>query len=138
MAACKGSDFSDYRRNESKIFDDAAGAALFGQPDTHPLYGVPTLVLVSSKKPDPLRENVAFSNAAILAHNMALAATDLGVGSCYIWGAIAALSGSAELLKELNLPEGFIPCCAIGLGKTDCKYEIRDIPENRIAKSIIE
>lgn len=96
---------------------DAAGAALFGQPDMHPLYGVPTLVLVSSKKPDPMMENVAFSNAAIIAHNMALAATDLGVGSCYIWGAIAALSGSAELLKELNLPEGFIPCCAIGLGK---------------------
>ena len=117
---------------------DAAGAALFGQPDMHPLYGVPTLVLVSSKKPDPMMENVAFSNAAIIAHNMALAATDLGVGSCYICGAIAAFSGAAELLKELNLPEGFIPCCAIGLGKTDCKYEIRDIPENRIAKSIIE
>ena len=50
---------------------DAAGAALFGQPDMHPLYGVPTLVLVSSKKPDPMMEKVAISNAAIIAHNMA-------------------------------------------------------------------
>ena len=117
---------------------DTAGAVMFGQPDVHPLYGVPTLVLISSKKPDPMMENVVFSNAAIVAHNMALAATDLGVGSCYIWGAIAALSGSVELLKELNLPENFIPCCAIGLGKTDCTYEMRDIPENRITKSVIE
>ena len=116
---------------------DAAGAALFGQPDMHPLYGVPTLVLVSSKKPAPMMENVVFSNAAIVAHNMVLAATDLGVGACYIWGPTAALSGSAELLKELELPKDFIPCCAIGLGKTDCKYEVRDIPENRITKSII-
>lgn len=65
---------------------DTAGAVMFGQPDMHPLYGVPTLVLISSKKPDPMMENVVFSNAAIVAHNMALAATDLGVGSCYIWG----------------------------------------------------
>ena len=69
---------------------------------------------------------------------MALAATELGVGSCYIWGATAALSRNAEILAKLNLPEDFIPCCAIALGKTDCTYEMRDIPENKIAKTIIE
>lgn len=94
--------------------------------------------LISFKKPEPIMENTVFSNAAIVAHNMLLTATELGVGSCYIWGAIAALSGSAELLKDLKLPENFIPYCAIGLAKTDCTYEMRDIPENRIAKSVIE
>ena len=37
-------------------------------------------------------ENVMYSNAAIMLHNIALAATSLGIGSCYICGATAALS----------------------------------------------
>lgn len=117
---------------------ESTTAAMFGKPDMHPLYGAPTLILVSSKKPAPMMENVAYSNAAIMVHNMALAATELGVGSCYIWGAIAALSRNAKILAELNLPEDFIPCCAISLGKTDCTYDVRDIPENKIAKTVIE
>ena len=112
-------------------------AAMFDKPDMHPLYNAPTLILVSSKKPAPMMENVAYSNAAIMVHNMALAATELGVGSCYIWGAVAAVSHNPEILSELKLPEGFIPCCAICLGKTDEKYELKEIPTNRIAQTTI-
>lgn len=117
---------------------EASAATMFRKPDMHPLYNAPTLILVSAKKPAPMMENVSFSNAAIMVHNMALAATELGIGSCYIWGAIAALSRNAEILNELALPEDFIPCCAISLGKTDCTYELREIPMNRISTSIIE
>lgn len=117
---------------------DAAGAKMFNKPDMHPLYGAPVLVLVSSSGVTPPMENVAFSNAAIMAHNMALAAVELGVGACYIWGAVMALSADSELLAQLNLPEGFVPCCAVALGKTDCEYELRDIPENKIAKTFIK
>ena len=116
---------------------EATAATMFGKPDMHPLYGAPTLVLVSSKAPAPMMENVAFSNAAIMVHNMALAATELGVGSCYIWGATAALSRNTELLAELNLPEVFIPCCAISLGKTEEIYELREIPTNKISQNTI-
>lgn len=117
---------------------EATAAAMFGKPDMRPLYGAPTLILVSSKQPAPMMENVAFSNAAIMAHNMALAATELGAGSCYIWGATAAMSRNAELLAELKLPEGFIPCCAMAFGKTNDSYELREIPEDKIAKTFIE
>ena len=116
---------------------DKATAAMFGKPDMHPLYNAPMLVLVSSKEPAPMMENVAYSNAAIMVHNMALAATELGVGSCYIWGAIAALGHNPEILSELKLPEGFIPCCAICLGKTKETYELREIPANKIAQTTI-
>ena len=117
---------------------EASAAAMFGKPDMHPLYGAPTLILVSSRKPAPMMENVAYSNAAIMAHNMALAATELGVGTCYIWGAIAAVSRNPEVLAELKLPEGFMPCCAMFFGKTDVAYECREIPENKIGRTIIE
>lgn len=112
-------------------------ATMFGKPDMHPLYNAPTLILVSSKEPVPMMENVAYSNAAIMVHNMALTATELGVGSCYIWGAVAAASHNPEILAELKLPEGFIPCCAICLGKTEEKYELKEIPANRIAQTTI-
>lgn len=117
---------------------ETAAAAMFGKPDMHPLYSAPTLILISSRKPAPMMENVAFSNAAIMVHNMALAATELGVGSCYIWGAIAAILRAEDILAELKLPEEFIPCCAISLGKTDESYEMRNIPVDKIAKTIIE
>lgn len=117
---------------------DSVGAAMFGKPDMHPLYGAPTLILVSTKTPEKMMENVAFSNAAIVAHNMVLEATELGIGACYIWGAIAALSASTDIIQELNLPSDFIPCCAVILGKTDYVYELRDIPTDRIAKNVIK
>ena len=96
-----------------------------------PFYGAPTVILVSSLIPstDLKSVNVNFSNAAILVQNMAIAATELGIGSCHIWGAVRLLNDNESLLKELNLPEGFVPCCAIILGHPDEKYELRDIPE---------
>ena len=105
-----------------------------------PFYGAPTVILVSSLIPstDLKSVNVNFSNAAITVQNMAIAATELGVGSCHIWGAVRFLNDNGELLEELDLPEGFIPCCAITLGHTDEKYELRDVPENKIRTNFVK
>lgn len=105
-----------------------------GNPDMHPFYGAPTVILVSSVGDG----NVNYSNAAILVQNMALAATDMGIGACHIWGAVGALNGNAELVKELKVPDGMTPCCAIALGYFDGKYEIHDIPENRIRTEYVK
>ena len=104
-----------------------------------PFYGAPTVILVSSLIPstDLKSVNVNFSNAAIIVQNMAIAATELGIGSCHIWGAVRFLNDNEELLQELNLPQGMVPCCAIILGRTDEKYELRDIPENKIKTDFI-
>lgn len=112
-------------------------AMMFGKPDMHPLYGAPTLIVISSKKAAPHMENVMYSNAAIMSHNIALAAASLNIGSCYIWGAIAALSNNPEIVGLLNLPEGFIPCCSVILGKTTEEYAEKEIPE-RISRNFIK
>ena len=101
-------------------------------PDLSMLYGAPTVIVISSKMSPAPNDNTCYSNAAIIVHNMALEATELGLGSCYLWGAAFAMNESEELLKKLDLPEGFVPCCAVGLGKTDEKFTLRDIPEDRI------
>lgn len=117
---------------------DVNGAVFFGNPKLTPLYHAPTLILVSSQKPAPGMENVAYSNAAIVLHNMSLAAVELGLGQCCIWGATMALSGNEELMKKLQLPENYMPCCSVILGKTAEKYELREIPEDRIGCNIVK
>lgn len=117
-----------------------AAGAMFGKADEdfHPLYGAPVLVVVSGKIPAPGMEGTAISNAAIVAHNMAIAATELGLGVCHIWGATAGLAKSEETVKKLHLPEGFVPVCAVCIGKTEETYTEREIPADRIARTVIE
>lgn len=98
------------------------------------LYQAPELVIVSTTGSD----NVSHSNAAIVAHQMVLEAVDCGVGACHIWGCTMTLGGNAELIKELGIPEGFVPSCAVALGITDEEYSERDIPKNRISVNYIE
>lgn len=113
-------------------------ADVTGNPNMHPFYGAPIVILVSSAVAAAPAGNVNHSNAAIIVHNMALAATELGVGACHIWGAVGMLPANAELMEELSLPEGMVPCCAIALGHTDEKYELRDVQENRIKTEYIK
>lgn len=115
---------------------DSAAAKMFGNPAAHPLYGAPIFVVVSANIP-PQMDNVMFSSAAMIVHNMALMATDLGIGSCDIWGAVRALNGDPAFVQKLNLPEGFVPCCGIILGKTNETFTKRDIDFNRIGKNEI-
>ncbi len=88
------------------------------------LYGAPTMIIVSTSATD----NVGYSNAAIVAHDMSLAAVDEGVGVCHIWGSTIALAANKELIAKLGIPEGFTPACAIIVGKTDEVYAPREIP----------
>lgn len=92
------------------------------------LYGAPELIIVSTSATD----NVGYSNAAIIAHDMVLAAVNENVGACHIWGCMIALSTNPELMKKLSLPEGFTPTCAVALGKTEDTYTEREIPKERI------
>lgn len=90
-------------------------ASLFGAPDTNPLYGAPTLIIVSGI-PNKQFPNIEIANTSCIIENMALAATDAGIGSVYILGALCAFNEDKELFEELNLPEGFIPISGIALG----------------------
>ncbi len=117
---------------------EKAMADTFGNPDMHPFYGAPTVILVSSVVSECAMSNVNYSNAAIIVQNMALAATELGVGACHIWGAIGVLNASDELKASLDIPEGMTPCCAVALGHFDGKYELREVAQNRIATNYIK
>lgn len=116
---------------------DRATAKMIGDMEKRPLYGAPMLVVISEQIDDAAMENPMWSSAACMVENMALEAVALGVGSVHIWGAIRAVNASPELLAELELPDGFVPSCAIALGQTEEEYVPRDIPENRIKRSFL-
>lgn len=124
------------RNRELMAKIDTAAAQMFGNPALKPLYGAPMFILVSAKLSSP-EDNVGYSNCAGIVENMALAATELGLGACHIWGAVMAMKQNPNLVNELHLPDGFTPCCGIILGQTDVAYAEREIPEGRIATDYI-
>ena len=101
-------------RNKEFLTALNAVAKEFMKRDTDPLYGVPVMVLVSAKPGMP--PAIEFQNAAAIIENMLLTATDLGLGSVYLMGAIAALKTKPELVEMLDLPEGFVPIAAAAIG----------------------
>ncbi|WKY48172.1 nitroreductase family protein [Eubacteriaceae bacterium ES3] len=119
---------ADIEKNAGEFFDDTSRQIL---------YGAPCLILVSTILGDVKTINVPYSNAAIMANNMALAAIDSNIGSCLIWGAVMAMIYNPDLLKKLELPEGFLPCCGVVLGETDENFKERTVPLNRIAVEYI-
>jgi nitroreductase len=90
----------------------------------HPLYGAPLLIIVSSSA----EGNVPSANVGIVVHSMALAAVELGIGHCDIFGAIRELKNNAALVAQLQLPAGFSPLGALVLGVSTEDYEPREIP----------
>ncbi|HQN68671.1 MAG TPA: nitroreductase family protein [Anaerolineaceae bacterium] len=105
--------------------------------DSDPLFGAPVLVLVSVKPAGEVPQNNEYSSAAMIAHNMTLAATALGLGSCDIWGAIGLANQNPELKARFGLPEGFVAVCSVTIGETDEAMPVRDVDKQKIAKHYI-
>lgn len=99
-----------------------------GKEDAHPFYGAPTLILISSLVDEEPYSNVNYSNAAIITQNMALAACEMGVGACHIWGAVRTLNNCPDLLARLPIPDRMVPVCSVAVGQTDETYDLREIP----------
>lgn len=105
-------------------FDNGRGAFL---------YNAPYLIIISSNAND----NLAYSNCAIIAQNMVLAATNLGLGACHNWCCAMAIATNAALLQKLAIPANFKPACAIVFGKTNEGLPPRELVKDRITKNFV-
>jgi nitroreductase len=83
-------------------------------PNFDSFRGAPMAIIVSGESTG--RNSMA--DCANAMENMALAATALGLGSCYLASFKIAmeLPEGAFLLEELKLPQGYIPMFALSLG----------------------
>lgn len=93
-----------------------AGHRGAGDPEYDCIYGAPTLIIVSGET-DGTIVAVDCGNAV---ENMAVAATSLGLGSCFIASVSVVFEGSgASLKEELGIPEDFVPMFSLALGYAD-------------------
>ena len=91
------------------------------------IYAAPTVFIVSSLSTSAGK----LVSAGMIAHNIELAAEDLGLGANY----------NMECL--LNLPQGLVPkgatpLIAVTVGQTDEKFAPRDLPSDRIKTNLID
>ena len=80
-------------------------------PGYQPLYGAPVLIVLTAPK-----EGFGAVNTACAVTNMCIAATELGLGSCFVAGPTMVMDGKNELSKKVGIPDGNIPQCGLLLG----------------------
>lgn len=95
-------------------------------------FGAKTLIFVSSA---PIhRAGTDHANAGIVMENMVLAATDLGIDSVILGAAPAAVAQDVELMKDLEIPDGYTPLLGVffGYGAEDTPVKEHTIAINRV------
>ena len=83
-------------------------------PEPFDFYGASTAVLISSK--EQMLPGMDYTNAANIAENMMLAATDLGIGSCVIWASGTAAASDTILKATLAIPDEYNPLFSVVFG----------------------
>lgn len=99
----------DVLKEIDRLCDEYYGA------DTMVFFNAPTLIFVSSKK---AKYDQEFENVACIMENMAIAATDIGVGNVYLKGMTLHIE-EKTLSNILHLPEGFRAIATLGVGYPD-------------------
>lgn len=80
-------------------------------------YDAPAVFFVSHRRQN-LQPGIEWANVTSVTAMMHLEATDLGLGSVFMWGALESMRLFPELdhSSELRLPEGFVPLIALAVG----------------------
>jgi nitroreductase len=88
---------------------------------------------ITEHKQDP----VSYCNAACIIENMALAATDLGLGNVILGGVPATVAANSDLSTDLKIPAGFMPALAIAIGKAAEPLNERELTLSKIVTDIL-
>lgn len=98
----------------------------------HCLYHAPTLIIVSGNERAPIPVH---AECAAATENLLIAAESLGLGTCWLYSVLLAFESpqGAELLKELQIPEGYKPYYSTTLGyKNDPVVHVPEKKANNI------
>lgn len=111
---------------------------VLAQKEFDPFYGAPTVIFVSHRKQD-LQPGIEFSNVACVTYSIHLAATNLGLGSVFIWGVLEAMREIPELdnTAVLNLPDNFEPLLGIAIGHPAKELKSRDSRADKISMNYL-
>ena len=95
-------------------------------------FGEPLMIMVSAQPAH--MPGIEMANAGCILENMAIAATDLGIDNI-IWGGASAVVGqNEELMKRVQIPEGYKPvlCASFGYAAVRESAKVHQIFVNRV------
>lgn len=97
------------------------------------LYDSLTVIFVSHRKQE-LQPGIEWANVASVVNEMHLTATNMGLGSVYMWGALESMRMIPELnhTELLEIPEGFEPLIALAVG-----YPAEELKERSLSHEMI-
>ena len=125
----------------ARIINTVSNAAEILDPNNSydPFYHAPAVIFISHRRQD-LEPHIEWCNVATVAMAMHLAATDLGLGSCFMWFALDSMRRIPEMdcTDLLHLPEDFEPLLGLAVGHREKPAAVRDIDLNRIERHEIE
>ena len=90
------------------------GMDCYADPIRDMYYGAPTVIVISTKHGSVPELDMA--NAGTIGQTILLAATDLGLGSCYVWGTALACRVEPDFIDDLELPDGYEPIGSVAIG----------------------
>lgn len=102
-------------------------------PGDAPTHGAPTAIIVSAVPEAGFGNELAMCNTGCVMENMAIAAADLGLASCYLFGIVRFIRSSRELCKKLCIPEGFEPCSILAVGHPSVQIPPKTLMPDHIA-----
>ncbi len=98
-------------------------------PNFNPIYGAPVAVVISTDKADnPNTAGMARANAACAGENMLIAATELGLGSCYLESPTLAFN-IPTIAEASRIPENAQAQAVIVFGYSDDNAPHKEYPE---------
>lgn len=89
----------------------------------NPIYDAPALIVVFGD--EKVTSGLRNADTGCIITQMHLAATALGLGSCYICGAIQQLGKDARYLKGARVPADFVPMGALAVGEPTRELKAR-------------
>ncbi len=85
-------------------------------PGDLPTHGAPTVIIVSAIPEKGFGNELAMCNTGCIMENMAIAAADLGLASCYLFGVVRPIRDNRDLCRTLHIPDDFEPCSILAVG----------------------
>lgn len=120
--------------NQQFLYDwDHACMPPFSTKEVHPLYGAPVQLLISARISENIPMGNPYINAGCIAENIALCATDLGLGSVLLAAPVRVLNKVESLLTKLELPPSFIPILSVAIGWPESQQEERTRPTHFVS-----
>lgn len=102
----------------------------------HSTYKAPTLILINCKRETAEKEHLPYCNASCIAENIMISATDLGLGSVYLYAVPFVLSQVPHFYEKLEIQKDFFPVVAVAVGNPKKQPQLRESQSEKINKKI--